>query len=313
MEHPSGFNRRDLLRALAGVALAAHLPARADAPAATNVHTSKEDTSWETRSSDGVRLVGDVRGPADAPEIVFVHGLRQSRLSWQRQWSAPQLQSLRMMRFDLRGHGDSDKPDEPARYANLDLWADDLAAALDAAQMRRPMLVGWSLGAWAIGGFLRRYPNRPVQALNLVSGVLKFSPGLLTPLAGQFARSTSSANLAERAAASVEFLRACFAQPPAQAELERMLLVNGMTPRAVNLGLTQPGAPDLDATWKSFAGPVLLTHGGRDQLVQLAMSQHFRRLNPKAQLSLYPRSGHSAFFEEPARFNRELLALVHTR
>jgi pimeloyl-ACP methyl ester carboxylesterase len=39
-----------------------------------------------------------------------IRGLRQSRLSWDRQFADNTLAGFSMVRFDLRGHGDSDKP-----------------------------------------------------------------------------------------------------------------------------------------------------------------------------------------------------------
>jgi len=215
-----------------------------------------------------------------------------------------------MVRFDLRGHGDSDKPAFPEAYADLDRWGDDLAAVIEGAKLRRPVVVGWSLGGWVVGGYLRRHTGKQVAGLNLVDAVVKFSPELLTPLAGAFAKTTSSHDFAERTAATADFLLTCFHVPPSGMELARMMVVNGMTERAVNTGITQPGMPDLDPTFQTFGGPVLLTHGVHDRLVRPAMSQHVVSLHPNARLSMYANSGHSPFYEEAARFGSELAAFV---
>lgn len=297
-------SRRSFLAGAAGLAalaVQARFGVAATPPAREN---------FSVRSSDGTTLTGDAQGDPQAPEILFIHGLRQSRLSWDKQFADPALAEFRLVRFDLRGHGDSDKPPSPDAYADADRWADDVAAAIAGAKLRRPVLVGWSLGGYVAGAYLRKYGGTTIAGINLVDAVTKLSPDLLTPLAGTFARSTTSPDLAERTAETARFLESCFHQQPTEAELQRMLVVNGMTPRAVGEGFVQTTTPDLEPVFQAYAGPVLLTHGAHDRLVRLAMSERIRALHPGSRLSIYAQSGHSPFYEEPERFGRELAAFV---
>jgi pimeloyl-ACP methyl ester carboxylesterase len=52
-----------------------------------------------------------------------------------------------VLTLDLRGHGESGRPDPAAARYDVDVLADDVLAAVDAAGLRRPVLVGHSLGA----------------------------------------------------------------------------------------------------------------------------------------------------------------------
>ncbi|MBR0641956.1 alpha/beta fold hydrolase [Plastoroseomonas hellenica] len=293
--------RRGLVLGVAGTAAANALtgPAMAAEPAAASA-------SFTVRSADGTLLTGDAQGDLEAPGILFIHGLRQSRLSWDKQFADPALAGFRLVRFDLRGHGDSDKPAAPDAYADADRWADDLAAVIAGARLRRPVLVGWSLGGYVAGAYLRKHGGAGIAGINLVDAVTRLSPDLLTPLAGSFARSTGSHDLGERAAATADFLAACFHQPPTGIEWQRMLVINGMTARAVNEGFTRTETTDLEPVFRDYAGPILLTHGAHDRLVRLAMSERIRALHPGSRLSVYAESGHSPFYEEPSRFGREL-------
>lgn len=293
------------------LAAAATLPVAPAASTLTVARTAKtEKQSFSVRSADGTELFGEARGDAQAPEILFVHGLRQSRLSWDKQFDAAALKGFRLVRFDLRGHGDSDKPASLDAYSNADRWAEDVAAVVSAAKLRRPVLVGWSLGGFVAGAYLRKFGGATVAGVNLVDAVTKLSAELLTPLAGTFTQTTTSHDLAERTAATADFLAACFHKQPTRVERDRMLVVNGMTARAVNEGFVKTEMTDLEPVIKDFKGPILLTHGARDKLVRLAMSERIEGLHHKARLSVYPNSGHSPFFEEPARYNRELAAFV---
>ena len=300
-------NRRELLLGLAATAAVRSLPAGAAIPASIEVRPVE---TFQARSNDGTVLAGDAQGDPAAPELLFVHGLRQSRLSWDKQFSDPALAGFRLVRYDLRGHGDSDKPSAPESYADLDRWADDLAAVIKGAGLRRPILVGWSLGGWVIGGYLRRYSGAQIAGLNLVDAVVKFSPDLFTPLVGVYAKSTTSPDLATRTAATADFLLSCFHVPPTGIDLARMMVVNGMTPSAVYAGILKPGSPDLDAAFQAFSGPILLSHGVHDALVRPEMSRHVMALQPRAQLSMYAKSGHAPFYEEASRFGKELAAFA---
>ena len=124
----SGIERRSIMLALLGMAGTALLPSPSRA-----VEPSPPRESFSARSADGTVLVGDAQGDAQASEILFIHGLRQSRLSWDKQFADPALAGFRLVRFDLRGHGDSDKPASPDAYADAELWAKDVAAVIGEA------------------------------------------------------------------------------------------------------------------------------------------------------------------------------------
>ncbi len=273
------------------------------------IDAGKDRAFFSAESADGTVLAAEAKGDPAAPEILFIHGLRQSRLSWDKQLADPMLSGFRMVCFDLRGHGDSDKPTTTDAYADADRWADDVAAVIASARLRRPVIVGWSLGAHVAGAYLRKY-GAGVAGFNLVCAVTKLSAGLLTPLAIDFARTATSHDLAERAAATADFLAACFHQPPSDVEFQRMLVINGMTARAAHEGFNVTSVPDLEPVFAAYDGPILLTHGAHDRLVDVAMSERIHALSPKNRLSVFADSGHSPFYEDATRFGRELAAFV---
>lgn len=294
---------------------AAHAVSRADAVSAGTAdpvphRTGPAREPFFVRSADGTMLAGETQGDVQAPEILFIHGLRQSRLSWEKQFADPALAGFRLIGFDLRGHGDSDKPSALDAYSDADRWADDVAAVIAGAKLRRPVLVGWSLGGFVAGAYLRKYGGSGIAGINLVDAVTRLSPDLLTEEAATFTRTTTSHDLAERAAATAAFLAACFHRPPSDVEMQRMLVVNGMTARAVNEGFVRTQTSDLEPVFKAYAGPILLTHGVHDRLVRVAMSERIKFVHANSRLSLFSESGHSPFYEEPLRYGKELAAFV---
>jgi non-heme chloroperoxidase len=312
-------SRRTFLAGAAGLATLA-VEAAARAPQAHAASPGNADPapdgkraaheSFSARSADGVTLTGEAQGDPRAPEILFIHGLRQSRLSWEKQFADPALARFRMVSFDLRGHGDSDKPTSLDAYSDADLWADDVAAVIAGAKLRRPVLVGWSLGGFVIGAYLRKYGGSDIAGINLVDAVTKLSPDLFTEESGVFARTTMSHDLAERTQATADFLSVCFHQPPSATEMRRMLVINGMTSRAVNEGILRTKTADFEPFFRAYAGPILSIHGAHDRLVRIAMSERIQSMDAKNHLSLFSDSGHSPFYDEPVRYGKELATFV---
>lgn len=261
------------------------------------------------RTPDGLDLSVHAVGDPSQREIVLIHGLGQSRLSWTRQIESALARDFRIVSYDLRGHGDSDKPTAADTYADGARWADDLEAIMEAAGLRRPTLVGWSLGGLVIGHYLVRHGHDRVAGVNLVGAVTKLSPELLTPTALEFAKKLASPDLATRTDAIGAFLAVCFAVPPSEEEFRRMLVFNGMVPRAVQEGIVKIRSDGLDEAWAG-ASRLLVTYGEVDALTRPEMSARVLRLNPKAALSTYAGIGHTPFVEAPERFNRELAAFA---
>lgn len=113
---------------------------------------------------DGTELVYDVRG-AGRP-VVLLHGSVLSRAIWRGLgYLGPLAAEHTVVRMDLRGHGRSGAPHDPAAYTQEHL-SEDLLAVLDAAGIQQAALVGYSLGARiALTAALRE----PARVTGLVS------------------------------------------------------------------------------------------------------------------------------------------------
>lgn len=55
-----------------------------------------------------------------------------------------------------------------------------------------------------------------------------------------------------------------------------------------------------------------MTFGAKDQVLFPKMAERIHELNPRAKISTYPEAGHTPFYEDAPRFNRELAALVRS-
>src|SRR5215813_10256994 len=236
---------------------------------------------------------------------------KPSGLSWIKQVTSSDLaKEFHMVTYDLRGHGNSDKPLEPERYKTSKYWGDEVQAVMDPTGLKRPVLVGWSYGGRVMADYLTTHGTDKLAGLNYVDAGQKGDPSFFGPNLRNLPLMASE-NLAINIAATRAFLHDCFSIQPTQEEYETMLAFNMMVPPKVRLGLS--GRPlDVDDMLRSLKLPVLVTHGAEDKNSNLIAAEYTAKMIPGAKLSIYQGVGHSPFFEATPRFNAELAAFVRS-
>jgi pimeloyl-ACP methyl ester carboxylesterase len=116
---------------------------------------------WVDR--DGVGIYYEVHG--DGPPLLLTHGYSSTSAMWHGQVDAL-TKDHQLILWDMRGHGQSDYPDDPKAYSEAHTVA-DMAAVLDAAGAERAVIGGLSLGGYMSLAFYRAHPKR-VRALLII-------------------------------------------------------------------------------------------------------------------------------------------------
>ena len=263
------------------------------------------------QTPDGLSIDAQGWGNPGGPEILFIHGLMQSHLSWTRQVESELAREFRMVTYDLRGHGNSDKPLAPERYRTGKAWAGELSAVIQAAGLRRPVLVGWSYAGRVIADYLETHGSAGIAGINFVNARTNSDPRFAGAFSSRHLVDLVAEDLSTRIAATRTFLHACFSRQPSQDEFEIMLAFNMMVPREVRLALSGREF-DGDSLLRRLALPVLVTFGIEDKILTLEGARHAAAVTPGARLSLYDGIGHAPFWEDAPRFNRELAEFVRT-
>ncbi|MGE5501026.1 MAG: alpha/beta fold hydrolase [Ignavibacteriales bacterium] len=120
-------------------------------------------------ASDGVEIAFDDLGPREGRAALLIHGFASNRNeAWKRTgwYAAFERRGQRVVALDLRGHGESGKPHDPAAYGRGRLVA-DVIELMDALTLKDVDLFGYSMGARVA---LKLALEHPERVWNLILG-----------------------------------------------------------------------------------------------------------------------------------------------
>ncbi len=272
---------------------------------------------WPSRAQrrvatpDGVAISVREWGDPDGQSVLFIHGLAQAHLSWLPQFASGVLGRHRLVAYDLRGHGESDKPFDPACYRDGRRWADEVAAVIAASGLAKPILVGWSLGGRVLRQYLMHYGDADLGGIHFVSTRPFEDPAVLAP-ASRADIAGRPETLAQRIDAHIAFLRACFLRQPPEDDFAVALAYNVIVPQEIREAISgwSTGLEETRAALAKVTVPTLIAHGRDDALILPTAAQMTADAIRGARISWYDDCGHSPFYEHAGRFNRELDAFA---
>jgi 3-oxoadipate enol-lactonase len=238
----------------------------------------------------------------DNPVIVFLNGMSQTTQHW-KSHARTLHERYRVITYDARGQGKSDVPTSPP---TIERHADDLLAILDAVDVGKVHLVGFSHGARVALGFSARYPER-VASLVLVSATAR-PTALARTIVRSWAEVLDQGGLAAMSWSALptilgnEFLE----------KNERMLsnIIKASIQRNTAEGIRQLLAgltayPNLDDLAVQVRAPSLVIAGDEDLLVEPSGARELARLCNASYREL-PNTGHTIPIERPELF-REII------
>ena len=243
---------------------------------------------------DGVELYYEVHGRG--PVLLLTHGYSATSQMW-----AGQVEALSMahtlVTWDMRGHGQSDYPEDAAAYSETATVA-DMAALLDVVGADRAIIGGLSLGGYMSLAFHRAHRER-VRALLIIDT----GPGYRKDEAreGWNANALKTAEryetegLGRLAAVSVEM------------RTSRHRDAEGLAKAARGM-LTQHDAAVIESL-PTIAVPSIVVVGANDAPF-IAASDYMAAKIPGARKVVIPGAGHAANIDQPDAFNAAILGFL---
>lgn len=209
---------------------------------------------------------------------------------------------------DLRGAGESDKPDGPY---TTELYADDIAAFMQALGIARAHVTGLSLGA-AIGMWLAaKHPDK-VKSLSLHSGWPKTDPYIKAVL--------EDWQVAAKAIGSVPEMMIktmfpwCFTPQLYATRYDYIQsladFVRSRPPLSIDGYIKQADAviaPDVEAQLTRITAPAQITFGRHDQVTSLRFAEPLTNAIENSEFVIFEEASHAPIYECVEEFNQKTL------
>ncbi|MGH7023170.1 MAG: alpha/beta fold hydrolase, partial [Caulobacteraceae bacterium] len=237
---------------------------------------------------DGARIYYSTYG-AGAP-VILLHGGLANQRYWGNQVAPLVADHHRVILIDSRGHGRSSRDARPFTY---ELMASDVVAVMDALEVRRAAVVGWSDGA--IIGLVMALED-PQRLTRVFAFAANMDPSGVKP--DTETNPTFARFIRQAAASYAELSPTPGGYAAFTAAIERMWD-------------TEPNYAAADLA--RIATPVAIVDGDHDEAIKRAHTEYLARAIPGARLIIMKGVSHFAMLQDPARFNAAMLAFVDGR
>lgn len=269
-------------------------------------------------SSFGMPLnleVSDSGGPGRP--VVLIHGWPMTHRSWDAQAQALSAAGYRVIRYDRRGFGESDKPSDGYDYDTL---ADDLAGLMSSLDLNDVTLVGFSMGGGEVARYVARHGQGRLRSAVFAAAVPPFllntddnPDGPFTVAAAKEMQDGLRAGREEFFDGFVQGFYTAGEELQADQELldQSMAMCLQSDQEAALACIGAFAATDFRDDLSEFSIPTLVLHGGSDGIVPFeASGQRTAASIPGAQTSLIAGGPHGLNATHPDQFNAALLEFL---
>lgn len=287
----------------------------ASGPMANTEHSSRADAPHAAHAGS-VRLHIEDSGGGGRP-LVLIHGWPLSAEAWAPQVSALRAAGYRVVAYDRRGFGRSDKPLSGYTYDTL---ADDVKCVMDQCALHDVTLVGFSMGGGEVARYVARHGESRLHSVVFAAAVVPYlmktddNPG--GPLTLEMARKKKSALEQDRSAYFEEFTKNFFSangalQVTEAQRRETVALCNQSAQHAALACMDAFSSTDFREDLKKVTVPALVIHGDADAIVPFEGSgQRTHQAVPHSQLVKIKGAPHGLNLSHAPVFNDALLTFL---
>lgn len=209
----------------------------------------------------------------DGRPVVLIHGWPLSGASWKAQLGPLRDAGYRVIAYDRRGFGDSDKPADGFDYDTL---AADLAGLLEDHDLRDVTLVGFSMGGGEVARYVGKYGEDRLHSVVFASAVppylMKIEDNPEGPLTPDKAKEKEEGLKADRGKFFDEFTKGFFSAKGVlkvtEAQRQEALAVCLQSDQAAALGCMKAfSTTDFREDLKKVSVSTLVIHGDSDGTV----------------------------------------------
>lgn len=284
--------------------------------AATAVASIGDSTNADTETADNVHLHTHDSG-GDGRPVVLIHGWPLSAEAWAPQMAVLQAAGYRVVTYDRRGFGRSDKPESDYSYDTL---ADDLKSVIEHKDLQNVTLVGFSMGGGEVARYIARHGETRLHSVVFAAAV---PPYLLQtednpdgPLTAENAEEQRLLLEQDRDAFFDHFTRDFFSahgvlQVSESQREDAVALCHQSAQHAALACMESFGTTDFREDLQKVRVPTLVIHGDADDIVPLEGSgRRTHEAIPHSKLVIVNGAPHGLNVSHLQEFNDALLAFL---
>lgn len=258
-------------------------------------------------ASDNIRLHYEVVGRPSGPPVLMIQGLGADKNAWNLQRAAMATR-YRIIAFDNRGVGRSDKPSGPYK---LEQMADDAINVLDAAGFNDVHVVGASMGGVISQIIAVKHPHR-VRSLTLACTASRNHPwrhDLLQHWANT-AEHKGMRALGHQAAQWVIGPRSLRRILPTLGWLGPLASMRPSAPFVSQVQALLSNDDSLNDALSMITAPTLVVVGNQDILTPRGDSEEIAERITNSELVVISGAAHGLMIEHAGTFNRVLIQFL---
>ena len=258
-------------------------------------------------ATDGTRIHYEVTGKPGATPVLMIQGLGASKNAWNLQRIAMATR-FRIISFDNRGAGRSDKPTVPF---TLEQMAEDAIAVLDAAGIETAHVVGASMGGVISQIVAVKYPQR-VRSLTLVCTACRNHPWR-QELLQSWAKTAEEKGMIEvgkEAAQWVMSPRSFRRLVPAFTWMGPLAALRPRHSFVSQIDAILNTREDLVDQLSTITAPTMVIVGNQDILTPRGDSEEIAERIPNAELVVISGAAHGLMMEHSSTFNKILIEFL---
>lgn len=258
-------------------------------------------------TSDEINIFYKVKG--SGVPIIFIHGFAEDHTCFRIQQRALSKQ-YKIITYDLRGHGQSDRTD---KGLSLERFALDLKELIDFLKLEDVILVGWSMGASVIFEYINQFALERLSKICIIDK----SPKLINDNTwrlglyhGKYTRSDSIRDLnliknnwMEFGEKFIKTMSPYFNEDQRKIAMERLALNSQDVMYSMWQSMNEK---DYRKTLDKIHIPTLLLFGEKSTLYSMEVGEYLRDNIKDSKLIVFKDCTHLLVLENPIKFNKLL-------
>lgn len=249
--------------------------------------------------------------------VILIHGWPLSGKAWENQVQPLADAGFRVITYDRRGFGESDKPEDGFDYSTL---ANDLADIIVAKDLRDVTLVGFSMGGGEVARYVAAHGEDKLHSVVFAAAVppylMKTADNPDGPLTEDKAEEMEQGLRADRTAFFEQFTKDFFSAngelKVSESDRQKAIALCHQADQKAALGCMEAfGTTDFREDLKSVTVPTLVIHGDADGIVPYEGSgARTHAAIPGSEAVVVAGAPHGFNVSHADEFNRALIAFL---